>query len=385
MQKKQHVDTIISITARQLGVLLLITILGMRMLLLPSALTAQAGNTGYISFLFSAALTFLTILGGLYIISKNKNKNFAQILENSFGKIAAKIILFTIAIFFLYKLILTNFELERFSFEVLYENINWTVFLIPIFIVMGYVAFKGPRVMGRSGELFFLLGLTALVVVLFLAIPNIHFPHIMPFANRGFRGVFTGAVTSFTIGGEFLFLLILAKDLAPKEHTKLNKTIIKYTLVALTITLIFLFVFAAVLGYTGVLVQDAITKLPQFTNTYRPTMRLDGFTTFAWLPMIVLYSTLSLYCAAWCLKMVFNFKNFIPPVAIITLTAAIVRLVPFISLEVFINITSFPFAITSAALQILLPLSLIIITLIKNRTKQEFIVTKTKPSKRGSP
>lgn len=362
MTKSEDKDK--TITNRQLGIILLLCIFGMRLILLPSILSEVAGTGSIFSFILMAVVVASLIAIALFAKAKNKDKTFVQILEKYFGKVITKIILSIMALIFLYKLIFIDFEGQTFVQESLYHGTSWWILFVPICLALVYIAYKGLRVIGRSSEIFFLLGILILVIVLVLSIPNIDINNMLPVASTKFSGVLKGAVKSFVLGSEFLFLIVLLDKVEHTQKKTLNKLTAKYVGIAFAFVLVFLFFFTCIFSHSGYLVQDAITTMSQFSKSFSPTMHLDGITSLAWLPMMFLYMAFNLYCIVWCINKILNIKPNIYVPIVIVLILVTIRLIPVDLHKILLKDGNYIFAYFSGIFQLTLGFFIFIFTLI---------------------
>ena len=89
------------LTNRQLGVVISLSIISLKLFILPSLISYYALNDSYISVFISLMIEFVLILFVLKIMKCNPEKSLFEILQSKLGKVFPRIITAILAIFFL--------------------------------------------------------------------------------------------------------------------------------------------------------------------------------------------------------------------------------------------------------------------------------------------
>lgn len=352
-----------TVNGRQLAVLLIIAIISTKLILMPGLISSISGHDAYLSYTITALVTFASILLCLYICKNSTHKGFYELLKQVFSSAGAKIICLLFFVFFMSKITLIDYQIESFLNEVLYDNLNWVIFVIPFYLVFAFIAFKGPRVLARTAEIIFPIAIGVLLLAVFSAISNVDFLNILPFGANGATNIIKGAITGFGMGGEYLFMFVFIENLS--EKSKITPRCIIYGALGFIIVILFLILFASIFGPIGRFIQDALTRLTQFSPIIRQNTQVNGIIVIGWIPIVVLESALNLYCASWCLKKIFGIKQFgYCVIACVVITFGI-KLIPSLSVFEMLKIIPNAYAILNLVLQFVIPAVLAIYIAIK--------------------
>lgn len=358
-----------TISPRQLALMLTICLTALRVILSPSLIAQIARQDTFIAFFIASILSFCGIVLSLYVVEKNKGKGFDQILSDCFGKFFAKIILFLIFIFFVYKLIAADFGMKTFLLESLYENLNWNVFLIPVIFVVAYLAFKGPRVLGRTSEMFFVFGAFVFILALVIAVPNVKIQNALPLLSQSAKNILNGVLVGFSIGGEYLFVLIMCENL--DNQKTYHKKAMLYGAVTLFALCIMMFIFVCVFGNLSIFLDDALTKISLFLKINDQNSRVDTIITLTWLFYVIIYCAINYYCASWALQKILGIKKFLPCIAIVTAIIYLLTIFNVFSIETIVITNKLVLPFLAIFLELLIPLVLFLIVIIKRKINHE--------------
>jgi len=358
-----------TVNGRQIAILLFIAIISTKLILMPGQLSAISGHDAYLSYFITSIITFTSVLLCLYICKHSTQKSFYELLKQVFSGVGAKIICFLFFIFFMSKITLIDYQIESFLNEVLYDNLRWVIFVIPFYLVFAFIAFRGPRVIGRTVEIIFPIAVAVLFLAVISAVGNIDFLNLLPFGASGFKNIISGAITGFGMGGEFLFLFVFLENIS--EKNKFTPRCITYGAIGFAVVVVFLIIFATIFGEIGQFVQDALTRLTQFSPIIRQNTQVNGIIVIGWIPIVVLECALNLYCASWCVKHIFNIKQFgFCVIACILITFAI-KLIPSLSVFEMLKIIPNAYAILNLVLQYVIPTIIFIYILVtKNKERR---------------
>lgn len=370
-----------TINGRQLSVLIMVAIISTKLLLMPGLIASVSGRDAYLSYLITAIITFASIVIGLYILKNSTHESFYALLKHVFSGIGAKIVCTLFFVFFMSKIVLIDYQLESFLTEVLYDNLNWIIFVIPFYLVFSFMAYKGPRVLARTAEIIFPIAIAVLLLAVFSGIGNINFLNILPIGDTGAKAILSGAITGFGMGGEYLFMFIFIENLS--EKSKIWKRSMWWALAGLLTVVIFLVIFTAVFGEIGMFVKDALTKMPSFSQNIKQNSEVNGIIVIGWTPLVVLESAINLYCAAWCVKQIFGIKQFAWCVVGCSLLVFGIKLIPMLSVFEFIKIIPWFYAALNAVLQIIIPSILFIYVLVEKRKRTQNSINATPPLLKG--
>ena len=110
----------------------------------PSIVCANAQEDAWIATLFSGILDILSITL-ILLVCHNTEKDIYTFLEDGFGKIGSKIILFLYLIYFLIKVTLPLIEQKGYVKLTLYEMMPNIISFTPFFIASVYLCMQRVR------------------------------------------------------------------------------------------------------------------------------------------------------------------------------------------------------------------------------------------------
>lgn len=353
-----------SINLRQFVFVCVLVLLAMRVIIEPSILYIASGKDGYISYIFALAINLIGILICCFIITKYPGVSFSDVLKKCLGSVICKVILALLFVFFTFKIIYVDYIMQSFLTVALYEDLNWVLFIIPLYLVVGYIACKGPRVIGRLSEIFLPIGLVVLFFTIMLALKSAELQNLLPVLSNGAKPVLKGIYSGLGQMGQFLFMLIFMENLAPTSKN-VTKKVMLWSGVISVVIVGFCILCTAVFGEISVTLKESIIRITQFSPVMDETFRMDGITTALWCPLVIIYQIVCTYCAGWCLKHIFNFKKIEWPVTICLLVVFVSKTIPQLSSGLTLAFGAQYFGLLSITLQLVMPLVVLIVSIRK--------------------
>lgn len=352
------------ISIRQTTFIIILLIISMRVIIEPSFMFSVAGRDGVISYFISFIVQIIGILFVCLIIKNNPNKKITDICEACFGKIITKILMLLLFMFFALKIIGVDFEVQNFLLEVFYEKLYPKFFLIPFFLVIVYVAFKGPRVFARLTEIFLPFGFLVLLYTLVIALGNAKLINALPLFSQGISPIIKGASYGLSQMGEFLALFFIMENIEIKQNEKLTLTLLLVGIISILFMTGFYLLFVSVFGEVAITLNEGIIRMTQFATAIDANFRIDGISAVMWLPINVILLCVYFYCAGKTLQYVFNMKLNLS-IAVCFVLFFIIKFLPFISSDLILSFETDYFIYVSLFLQIVLPASIFIVSKIK--------------------
>lgn len=343
----------------QVGVILSLSIISLKILIFPAVIGGYSLNNCYISVAVSLLVDFLFVLLLLYVMKKNPNLTFFKILENKFGVVVAKITGVMLGLFFLLKSVMAIKELQNYFVQLLFEDIDWFLFVIPLLALLIYIMSKSLRTFGRSVEFFYYVIVVGALLSIILPIKEIRSYNLLPFLPDGLSPILKGSFLTAFQYADFLVLLICMGNF--KYNEKTPKTILKFTLFTDLFLIAFFVVFVAFFGNTVVNQGLAISDIPLYSNMAYNNGRLEWLSIIIWTIVLIMQTGLMLKCASVCVGYVTNIKNNIVVAFIVSAIDFIILLVFYLNFALAIKIVvSVPFASMVLALQIVIIVMLLV-------------------------
>lgn len=352
------------INANQLCAILIALLMAMRPIVRPSVQTSIAQNDAWISCLIGMIINSGMAIVLCYIAYLNPNKSFAEILKDCLGLVVAKILLVLLFVFFLFKLIIIDYEMESFLYETLYIDINWEIFILPIYLTFCYMATKTMRTMGRVAQFFLPFALIALLLSIVFSIPSWNFSNLLPVMDHSYNTILKSIYYALIQSGEFLFVAVFMENILSNEKKFFKK--IGFSLLGVSVLVTgFYIVYISAFGNLAQFIKEGLVRVTQVSLHASTLFKIDAFVSIMWIPIVILEAALCVYSISWCLNKAFNLKFYIG----ILLTFIIIygiRLIPQISTQDLLSLFLNSAGIVVLLLELLVPIIVLIITTIKN-------------------
>lgn len=177
-----------------------------RFLVYPATLSYNSSNdllfSAFINLLLEGAAVALVML-----LAKKTKLSLFELIENTFGRIAAKIVYALFALFFLAAALLPMMEQKNFVLLVMYENVPSVISFAPFFFVCLFACVKGFKSIGRMADIALPVFAIAFVALILLALPQTDFSALLPIAGVPIKDVLKGSLFSANWYTEAAFLL----------------------------------------------------------------------------------------------------------------------------------------------------------------------------------
>ena len=292
---------------RQIGILLSLSIISLKLFILPSEISRYAGNNAYISLIISLMVEFLFIILILFVMKRNPEKSFFEILELKLGKMFTKIISVILFIYFLGKSFIAIKELQNFLVQLLFEHISWWKFVVPLVALILYILNKSLRTFARSVQFFFYFVVVGAGITLILPIQQLELVNLLPIFSNGIMPVLQGSFyTSFHFI-DFLVLFIFMGRI--KYSKKTANSVIKYSLFTYLFILLFYVFYIGLFG--NILVNEGllVSDIPLYSNYPSTNGRLEWLSMIVWTIVLIYQASLMLICARESLSNFTTIKN----------------------------------------------------------------------------
>lgn len=261
----------------------------------PATLSYYAGN----NLLLSSALNFLlmgAVLALVIFLSYRTDMTFFDLLQNTFGRVTARIIYGLFALFFAFSALLPLMEQKGFVAQVFYENIPSFIAFAPLFGVSFFACVKGFKTIGRAADIALPVFAVCFAVILLLALPEADFSALLPV---GGDGVFRGSLYGLNWYTECLYPLFFLGHFE-REKGAWWKAGLSF-LCGAAATLGFLAIFYGIFADIAVRQQNAIAQISKYTTSFTSLGRIDLLFIFA-LALVLVFALciraqLSVHCA----------------------------------------------------------------------------------------
>ena len=350
------------LTTRQLSMTLFICVISLKFLVFPALSTKYAGRDAYIAIFFYLLIEFSIILLILQIMKKYPNHTFKDIISDTLGKYTAKIIYAVLFIYFLAKTLFLIKETHNYFLEVIFDELPWFYFTMPLTAFLCFVMTKNTKVMSRTIEIMFWIIIITIGVTSISPSYRIDMFNILPMFENGISPVLNGMFyTTFSFGDFLVLILFMGKVDMSKGISK----IIYYGILCIIFVTAFYIMFIAIFDNSGINHILALSDISVRSSYPYTQEKLDWLAILIW--TIILLYQIGVYAILTknCICEVIHFKYQASPIAIIATILFISSLLLYFNLELVVRVSSsVPFLICVIAIHILVPLILIIATVI---------------------
>ncbi len=351
------------LTSRQLSMILFISVISLKFLVFPAITTKFAGRSAYVSFFLYLLIELSIIVLVLLFVKKYNNYTFSEVLTLTFGKVFAKIVFFVLFIYFIFKTLFLIKETHNYFLEVIFDDLPWIYFTLPLTAYILFVMTKSINIMARTIEILFWFLIVSIGLTVLAPSYRIDLFNILPMFENGLIPVFNGMLYSSFSFGDFLVLLLLMGRIDFSNGG--YKKICFYGIFCLIFVTAFYVVFTAIFDNTGINHILAISDISVRSSYPYTQEKLDWLAILIW--SIVLLFQIGVYAIITknCFNEVFKFKS--EYVAIVTIATILFALsfALYFNLELLIKIaTSPPFVIVIISIYVAIIVILIIMSVV---------------------
>ena len=272
---------------------------------LPSLIAGSANQDTWLSSLISFALDFIT-LSVILLACKNAKTDFFGLLENSFGKTGAKIILVFYLVYFFLKAIVPLSEQKDYVELTLYTLKPTLVYFLPFFILAFYLCFKQIRILGRVSDVLWMVTINGFILLFTLSLSNADFEAVLPIGANGIANVLKGSYSSLNWFGDAVYVMFFIGHF--KYEKKAGLKILLSFIISTVMVIAFMIIFYCIFTSIAYRQRFALTEISKYTIVINDLGRFDYIGI-----ILILFSNLFALCLPiyFCSKIldyVFNIK-----------------------------------------------------------------------------
>lgn len=248
-----------------------------KMIIYPATLSYYAKN----DLLLSAALNLLlmgAVLALVVFLSYRTDMTFFDLLQNTFGMVAARVVYGLFALFFAFSALLPLMEQKGFVTQIFYENIPPVIAFAPFFGVSFYACVKGFKTIGRAADIALPVFAVCFAVIILLGLPEADFSALLPVGGGG-DGIFRGSLYGLNWYTECLYPLFFLGHFK-REKGAWWKVGLSFLLGGAAL-LVFLGTFYGIFADIAVQQQNAIAQISKYTTAFTSLGRIDLLFIFA--------------------------------------------------------------------------------------------------------
>lgn len=293
-----------------------------KLVYLPSQLAHYAKN----DLLFPAAVQFLVQAFAVFLVLllAKRGMSFYEMLANTFGKIAAKILICIFGLFLLYASLLPLLEQQLFVQSEFYDTLPSLLAFGPFFVFSVYLCSKPLSSFGRTWDILAPLAIAGFVGILLLSVGSADYGALAPAGAAG-AGAFwrtTSSATSWFFDAAFLMTLLGKIDY---QKGMPWKGALCY-LAGGAAVLFFLATFYAIFGPLSFNQLFGFSKTSKYFSGITVLGRIDYLFIYLIALVLAFYITLPMQGAIDCAVQAFGEKKYLRPILAIAVNAVLFAL-----------------------------------------------------------
>ena len=339
------------LTGRQAIILIAIAVCATKFFILPSNLTASAGQDSiYVMMLFLIA-EFLLFMILVQISYLNKDITLHQLLQKNIGIVATNIIFAVLFVFFTCKLCINIIETYTFFLGTLYDEISPILYFFPLALLIFYMTSVGLRTIGRSAEMLWIFVFIGIALILIVAVPSIDFSYMLPIFENGTRSAQEALFkNSLWFGDYFVYLFLFGKIDFRKNFIKKIAIVVGITVFTI---LFFIIIFHCAFPYTAGMRHYAISDISQQSSRIATVGKIDWLVVVVWTFASIIQTVIFSYCAEESLNKIFKIRQkYISSLIFIAILGIVLFLLKFQIVNL-LNLVQSPLSYTSCVLLII--------------------------------
>ena len=264
-----------------------------KLIIMPSQLVYYAKNDllfpALINFVLQAAVIFCVLL-----LAK-RGMNFFELLSNTFGRIAATILICIFSVFLLYAAVLPLQEQKFFVQGVFYDTLPSILAFAPFFVFCAYLCCKPLGSYGRTWDILGPIAVVGYLGIIILSVGSAKFGALLPVGAAGGKGFISGSTSIMSWFYDSAILLMLLGKFDYKKGMAWKGALL-YLAGGLAV-LFFLATFYAIFAETAINQLFAFTKTSMYFSGITVLGRIDYLFIYALARVMAFYVSLPVQAA----------------------------------------------------------------------------------------
>ncbi len=282
---------------RQICFIMAIYTIVSKLLLYPTQLSLYSGR----DLLFSAGVDFLVqgvALWSVAFLASRTDKTLFELLSDTFGKTAARVIIALFGLFFAFTALVPLFEQQMYVHAIFYDTTPPLLVFLPVFFFLVYAGGKGFENMGRCADISLPVFLFSGILILFMSFSEVDFANLLPMLKTPPTALFGGSwKTAFRFAEPAYMLMFLGRFEYKKGDAA--KIVISYAIAAAAV-LGFLSLFYGIYAGIAPSRQFAVSKTALYFSAIDMIGRIDLFALYVLETVMLFALVLNIQLAAVC-------------------------------------------------------------------------------------
>ena len=293
-------------SVRQICFILIAYNAATKLLLFPTSAASAVGNALIFTALFNLVLQTV-IIWSVSFLSSRTDKTFFELLENTFGKVAARIIIAFFALYFLVSAVIPMSEQQLLVYDSFYDTIPSLIVFLPFFVFSVYAGVKSYTNVGRCADMMLPVFAVCAASFLIMSVLEADFTNLLPVLTQPIKKVAGYSLSSLFRFSESAFLLMFMGHYKYKKGDSAKLTV-SYAAGGLVVIAV-MATFYSLYGALTPTRSFAISNISVFFPVIEFVGRIDLFLVYAF-DLVALFATvLNVQLSVHCMALAFN-RNF---------------------------------------------------------------------------
>lgn len=291
------------ISVRQICFILIAYNAASKLLLFPTTAASSVGNALIFTALFNLVLQTI-IIWSVSFLSSRTDKTFFGLLENTFGKVTARVIFGFFALYFLVSAIIPMNEQQLLVHDSFYDTMPSLTVFLPFFIFSVYAGVKSLTNVGRCADMMLPVFVLCAAAFLIMSVGEADFTNLLPVFTQPLKEVAGFSLSSLFRFSESAFLLMFIGHYKYKKGDSAKMTI-SYAVGGLVVIAI-MAAFWSLYGALAPTRSFAISNISVFFPVIGFVGRIDLFLVYAFDLVALFAAVLNIQLCVRCLALTFN-------------------------------------------------------------------------------
>lgn len=296
------------ISRRQILFLLAFVFPVAKLVMLPASLADHAGNDLLLPALLHIVLQAAAVF--CVLLLAKRRMSFYELLENTFGRVIACILITLYSLFLLFAGVLPLLEQKLFVQAVFYDTLPSILAFAPFFLFLAYVVSKPLGSYGRVWDILAPLSIVGIAGILILSVAEADYGALLPAGAAGGSGFFEAVRASSGWFYDAALLLPMLKKFEYKKGLALQGLLC--SLAGGAVVLFFLATFYGIYEGTAVNQLFALAATSKYFSGISMLGRIDYLFIFSLSLVLAFLGALPIQGAAECLLQAYGRKRYVP-------------------------------------------------------------------------
>lgn len=292
-----------TISVRQICFILVAYNAATKLLLYPSFAASAAGNALIFPALFDLLIQSV-IIWSIAFLSSRTQRSFFELLQNTFGRVTARIFYGFFALYFLMSAIIPVNEQQLLIHDSFYDTLPSLWIFLPFFIFAAYAGCKTFTNVGRCADLCLPIFVICILGFLLMSVEGADFSNLLPVLTQPFSKVAGLSLGSLFRFSESAFLLLFMGHYKYKKGDAAKMTV-SYVVGGLIVVAV-MAAFYCVYGALAPTRSFALSNISVFFSAISYVGRIDLFLLYAFEIVALFAAVLNIQACVHCTCKAFN-------------------------------------------------------------------------------